>query len=113
MTQVPGFTYPVTDLYLEDVLALIGYQDRLLGQGGRQRGHHHAGGQLRAGAGQPRAGSQAGQQAAAAEVPQEQREEIEGAIMDAFLHGSDEHFDRLLEVRWIELSSCHASNHKG
>ncbi len=29
--QVPGFTHPVTDMYLEDILKLIGYQDALLG----------------------------------------------------------------------------------
>lgn len=29
--QVPGFTYPVADMYLEDILKLIGYQDALLG----------------------------------------------------------------------------------
>lgn len=98
--QVPGFTHTVTDMYLEDVLRLIGYQDRLLGRagGGGQHGQHASG--QRPGAGQPRVASQAGQQAGAAaeSVPQEQRAEIEGAIMDAFLHGGDEQFDRLLEV---------------
>ena len=33
--QVPGFTHPVTDMYLEDILKLIGYQDALLGSSGR------------------------------------------------------------------------------
>ena len=31
LVQVPGFTHPVTDMYLEDILKLIGYQDALLG----------------------------------------------------------------------------------
>ena len=47
--QVPGFTHPVTDMYLEDILKLIGYQDALLGASAtpaRLNGHskpHHAG----------------------------------------------------------------------
>ena len=31
LMQVPGFTHPVTDMYLEDILKLIGYQDAKLG----------------------------------------------------------------------------------
>ena len=49
--QVPGFTHPVTDMYLEDILRLTGYQDALLGGSGRAsrlaNGHsksQHAGG---------------------------------------------------------------------
>ena len=47
--QVPGFTHPVTDMYLEDILKLIGYQDALLGTSAkpaRLNGHskpQHAG----------------------------------------------------------------------
>lgn len=40
--QVPGFTHPVTDMYLEDILKLIGYQDALLGnsaKSARPNGH--------------------------------------------------------------------------
>lgn len=41
-------------------------------------------------------------------VPREQREAIESAIMEAFLAGTDENFDVLLEVceLLIHLSSC-------
>lgn len=85
--QVPGFTHPVTDMYLEDVLRLIGYQDALLAQ---QNG------------GPARRGLPGNQQPAPsradADILKEQREAIESAIMQAFLHGSDEHFDFLLEV---------------
>lgn len=85
--QVPGFTHPVTDMYLEDVLRLIGYQDALLAQqnGGCAK-TDFPGNQ------QPSASR------ARADIPKGQREAIESAIMQAFLHGSDEHFDFLLEV---------------
>jgi len=83
--QVPGFTYPVTDMYLEDVLRLIGYQDALLGDSAR-RIHLSA---------QRPAQSKTEEQT---QIPKEQREAIESAIMQAFLHGSDEHFDHLLDV---------------
>ena len=49
--QVPGFTHPVTDMYLEDILKLIGYQDALLGSSAKAvhlNGHsksQHAGSQ--------------------------------------------------------------------
>ncbi|BDA50474.1 3'-5' RNA helicase YTHDC2 [Coccomyxa sp. Obi] len=85
--EVPGFTHPVTDMYLEDVLRLIGYQDALLGQ--------HNGGPGRRG---PPGIQQPAPGKAAADIPKEQREAIESAIMQAFLHGSDEHFDFLLEM---------------
>ena len=35
VVQVPGFTHPVTDMYLEDILKLIGYQNALLGGSGK------------------------------------------------------------------------------
>ena len=84
---MPGFTYPVTDMYLEDVLRLIGYQDALLAQqdgAPARRGH----GGIRPPA----------QTRVEKSIPKEQREAIESAIMQAFLHGSDEHFDHLLDV---------------
>jgi len=49
LPQVPGFTHPVTDMYLEDILKLIGYQDALLGSSSKTKhlsGHsksQHAG----------------------------------------------------------------------
>ncbi|CAL5229490.1 g12825 [Coccomyxa viridis] len=84
--QVPGFTHPVTDMYLEDILKLIGYQDALLGipaKPARLNGHskpQHAG------------------KAPIVAVPPEQRQAIEDAIMAAFLAGTDDNFDKLLEV---------------
>lgn len=94
--QVPGFTYPVKDMYLEDVLKHIGYQDAVLAQqnGGSARSGNH-----RHGEGRSRAGN------ALAELAKDQREGIESAIMQAFLHGDDEHFDHLLEVSHY-LSIC-------
>ena len=99
--QVPGFTHPVEDVYLEDVLSLIGYADRLLGRSrggaGARAMPEQAPAHAASGRPQPKAKSQRKQQQQA--VPQEQREVIEAAVMAAFLGGSDEDFDRLLEVR--------------
>ncbi len=92
--QVPGFTHPVTDMYLEDVLRLIGYQDALVAQ---QHGDPARRGLLDK---QYMAPSKAD-----ADIPKEQRDAIESAIMQAFLHGTDEHFDFLLEVGQILDSS--------
>lgn len=72
-------------MYLEDVLRLIGYQDALLAQPDK-RGH---------GGVRPPAQNRAEE---ALTIAKEQREAIESAIMQAFLHGSDEHFDHLLDV---------------
>ena len=77
-------------MYLEDVLRLIGYQDALLAQqdgNSSRRGH---GGIL----------PPAPNRAEPSDIPKEQREAIESAIMQAFLHGDDEHFDHLLEVKY-------------
>jgi hypothetical protein len=75
-------------MYLEDVLRLIGYQDSLQQKDKpvnvtAQKRH------------------QTGD--SASHVPKEQREVIESAIMQAFLHGSDEDFDHLLEV-WTDAA---------
>lgn len=99
--------HPVTDMYLEDVLQLIGYQDKLLGRAsinGRHAATGHAAGASAAAPPLPRAGAGkarrqlAQQQQAAAALPKERREAVEAAIMQAFLSGGDEDFDRLLEV---------------
>ena len=143
--QVPGFTHPVTDMYLEDILKLIGYQDALLGasaQPAHLNGHskpQHAGATLLArhqilrvqhermrvavtiksvlrsralavaalskryaalwNCFRPdRAWSQCAGKAPIVAVPPKQRQAIEDAIMAAFLAGTDDNFDKLLEV---------------
>lgn len=40
-------------------------------------------------------------------VPPEQREAIESVIMEAFLAGTDDNFDRLLEVCNLTLQNFH------
>lgn len=72
--QVPGFTHPVRDVYLDDVLGMVGYSGNT--QGGR------------AGA----------QQKHKAPIAPEVQAEVEAAIMDAFLTGGDAAFQRLVEV---------------
>ena len=81
--QVPGFTFPVQDIYLEEALALTGYQDALLGVR-RDSGRRANGSEING------SRSQA--------VPSAQRAIVEEAIMNAFLHGNHYHFDMLLEV---------------
>ena len=126
LVQVPGFTHPVTDMYLEDILKLIGYQDALLGGSGKAsqvNGHkksQHSGKRPLISCHRQRMYAHflkgqfcilqiidlmCNQSCGAAgktrivAVPPEQRAAIERAIMDAFLTGSDDNFDRLLEVR--------------
>jgi hypothetical protein len=84
--QVPGFTHPVTDLYLEDILGTLGYP----------------------GASNP--GASSGTRAPAprrlAPVPAAKQAAIHEAIMQAFLRGDDAGFDALMDVR----TSLHLHN---
>ncbi|KAK9807916.1 hypothetical protein WJX73_001801 [Symbiochloris irregularis] len=74
IVEVPGFTHPVTDVYLDDVLGMVGYSHRA--QGRKSGGH----------------------QKRKAPISPEAQAEVEAAIMDAFLTGSDASFQRLVEA---------------
>ena len=82
VVQVPGFTHPVEDFYLENILQLTGYQEAAQAQLGGLTGGSGGGG----GGGR------------AAALPPEERQRIEDAIEAAFVGGSYESFDALLEV---------------
>lgn len=83
--QVPGFTHPVQDLYLEDVLSSLGYGEAV--QNGAMN---------RNGAGLPSKRVKLGRERLVA---------IQEAIKSAFVEGGDEHFDALMEVRAAFLGS--------
>ncbi len=97
---MPGFTHPVQDLYLEDILALLEAPGGG-GSGGRGRGRGRGGrGAGAAGGGHAGAlanGAAAGRGAAA--LGPERRAAVEAAIQQAFMGGSDADFDHLLEAR--------------
>lgn len=97
--QVPGFTHPVQDFYLEDVLALL-QEPRSSGGAsgsGRGRGQGRRGG---GGAGRRALGGDTanggGRNGGA--VGPDRRAAMEAAILQAFMGGSDADFDHLLEV---------------
>lgn len=107
VVRVPGFTHPVQDFYLEDVLKLSGYEAAaveeienalggssggrgaaaLLGGAGGRRGYRHISGPGGAGGG-----------TAAAGVSAEERQKVEAAIEAAFRSGDDTAFEELMEV---------------
>ena len=104
LPQVPGFTHPVHDYYLEDVLALLGASnpDSAGGGGrGRGRGGRKRGGSPRGTRADPANGRGS---AAGTRVSPERRAAVEAAILQAFLGGTDPEFDHLLEVR--RLAEC-------
>ena len=88
MVQVPGFTHPVTDVYLDEVLGMVGYAPHL-GAGSNGAGGRHT--------------------ARAAHLAPEAQQVIQDAIMQAFLDGSDASFEDLLEVGSSLFSSDHGS----
>ncbi|KAL4422956.1 hypothetical protein ABPG75_009153 [Micractinium tetrahymenae] len=83
VVRVPGFTHPVEDFYLENILQLTGYQETAVQQVGGLTGGN---------------GGAAGAANPAASVTKEARKQIEEAIEEAFTQGSDEAFELLLEV---------------
>ncbi|KAK9814740.1 hypothetical protein WJX72_010718 [[Myrmecia] bisecta] len=84
VVNVPGFTYPVQDFYLEDVLSMIGYA----GQNGLTPSQPAS----------ARNGNSRKRRPSAPQVGPETRQRVEEAIMQAFLRGNDEDFEVLLEV---------------
>ena len=70
---MPGFTHPVTDVYLDEILGIVGYASRT------------------------RPSSTAAQQNGA-HASLEVQGAVQEAIMNAFLTGSDDAFELLLEV---------------
>jgi HrpA-like RNA helicase len=108
VVRVPGFTHPVQDFYLEDVLKLTGYEaaavqemDAALGGYGRGAAALVSSGGGRGGRGGNRGRGGAG---ASSSIPQEnniskeERNQIEAAIEAAFRTGEDEAFELLMEV---------------
>ena len=77
VVRVPGFTHPVEDFYLENVLQLTGYQEVAVQQLGGLTGGTGPGG----------SGGGSGK-GAAGKLPAAERREIEAAIEAAFTQGS-------------------------
>eukprot|EP00873_Tetraselmis_striata_P025125 jgi/Tetstr1/445389/TSEL_033175.t1 len=75
--DIPGFTHPVSDFYLEDIL--------------RISGHH-----MKLAQGSAKSAKGKGKQ-----LPEAERHSLDEAIMGAFLHGSDDAFDALLETTGV------------
>ena len=112
VVKVPGFTHPVQDFYLEDILKLSGYEaaavqeiENELGGGGRGVGAAallQAGGRKRGGGGGgssfSSAGASRGLSAAGGEIPEDERQKVEAAIENAFRSGEDAIFEELMEV---------------
>ena len=73
--QVPGFTHPVTDVYLDEILPLIGFQST---------------GSFRGVSGQQKNKSPT--------LSEAQQSLIDHTIFDTFLDATEEAFDVLLEV---------------
>jgi len=71
--RVPGYTHPVSDYHLEDILSLVGYG----GGGGGARDFVHA---------------------ATADPDSPEGQAVQAAVMRAFLEGTDESFDSLLDT---------------
>lgn len=96
---MPGFTHPVQDFYLEDVLARLDAPGPDGGAGGG-RGRGRGGRRREGGRGGARADLANGKGGGAgARVGPERRGAVEAAILQAFLGGTDADFDHLLEVR--------------
>jgi ATP-dependent RNA helicase DHX36 len=89
VVRVPGFTHPVTDFYLEDVLRATGYEAGAVAELGAGLGGGRPAELLRGGA--------AGRSGAEA-LPGAERAAVEAAIEAAFKVGGDAEFDALLEA---------------
>lgn len=89
VVRVPGFTHPVQDFYLEDILKLTGYQAATVAEYETRHGVSVAS-----------VSGVAGGQSAASDgaISNAERDRVEAAIEAAFRTGSDEAFDVLLEV---------------
>ena len=95
VVRVPGFTHPVQDFFLEDVLKLTGYQAAAVKEIEKELGRSAAG---IVGVGGGGGGGGAGGRTADGRLPDEERKRVEAAIEGAFMHGDDDDFDVLLEV---------------
>eukprot|EP00884_Botryococcus_braunii_P000922 jgi/Botrbrau1/10830/Bobra.0025s0009.1 len=80
IVQVPGFTYPVADVYLEDILSSLGYAEAVQNGGTLVKAPER-------GTGGPRINLSAERVAA-----------IQEAIRLAFVEGGDKNFDGLMEA---------------
>jgi HrpA-like RNA helicase len=123
VVRVPGFTHPVQDFYLEDVLKLIGYESAAVqemdaalgGQGrgaaalvaaggrGRGRGRGASNKQYYSGGGEnnnseTRAEAAARDVSSSSRLSKEEKSQIEAAIEAAFRTGDDDAFELLMEV---------------
>ncbi|KAA6424000.1 MAG: putative ATP-dependent RNA helicase DHX36-like [Trebouxia sp. A1-2] len=90
LIQVPGYTYPVQDFYLEDVLKFIGYK---ASDNYTQDSHD-----IKLSNGE-----------ATAPLTGQQKGVIEQAIMDAFLKGDEGSWERLLEVTGAQEGAGNAA----
>ncbi|CAG9460433.1 unnamed protein product [Pedinophyceae sp. YPF-701] len=90
VVRVPGFTHPVVDFYLEDVLKLTDYATRV----GATENEMRAAVASLHGAG----GLGGGKQSATVGVSAEDAQQVEDALYAAFMGGSDEDFEVLLEA---------------
>ena len=87
VVAVPGRAHPVTSLYLEDALALVGWTARHAAAAGRRGGGGGGGGSACARARPLPPGTDAAAVAA-----------VQGAIYDAFVEADDDAFYRLLDL---------------
>ena len=96
VVEVPGFTYPVQDFYLEDTLKLTGYQETAVKEIERELGRPasglfgNSGGAGAAGGRSSNINSGGGRSGGGAGLPKEERLRVEAAIEAAFMNGSDE-----------------------
>ncbi|KAK9845024.1 hypothetical protein WJX74_009802 [Apatococcus lobatus] len=106
IVSVPGFTHPVQDVYLEEVLRLTNHQAEgaaLMSrptEAGRGRSGGGPGRGRAPGRGLPGRGTKHAQREgpAAPPLPPAVTAEVEEVILQSFLQPSDEVFERLLEV---------------
>jgi len=111
VVRVPGRTHPVTNLYLEDALSLVGYSEHVR-EAKKRRGGSGGGGGAGGGGGGGNGGTNGG---AASPSSSSHRSadslaalerlrstpaglEVQAAIFDAFVNGSDDAFFRLLDL---------------
>ena len=118
VVRVPGFTHPVTDFYLEDILKLTGYEAAAVAEISRELGGNGGGGSYGNGGngrgssnrravdlvgGTNTAGDGGGvgvssRSGVTTTLSAAEREKVELAIESAFRTGSDDSFDLLMEI---------------
>ena len=108
VVRVPGRTHPVTNLYLEDALALVGYSEHVREMKKRRSGGASGGGGGGGGsngASTSGANSNASSCRSADSLAALERLrstpvglEVQAAIFDAFVNGSDDAFFKLLDL---------------